>query len=424
MTAYPTWTPAPRAGIIPLHPLSFGTILGRAFTALRQNPRVLLGFALVVQTVATLLVAAAIVGVTFFSLNRLSALDTWDPDYDAVMAGSVALIAVVTFVLGVLSSVLVVVVQGIVVAEVSHAAVAEKRTLGQLWRQVKPVTGRLIGYTLLLSLAVTVLGGVIIGLLVLLAQAMLPAVIVLSVLLGLAAIPLWLWLTVKLLLVPATIMLEHATIREALVRSWLLTRGRFWSSLGIIAIISLSFGFIGQVVSIPFSLATFAVTSVFTPTGDPDVQALIGLVVGSLATQAVVLLIQSMALVVTATATALIYIDCRMRHEGLDLDLLAYVDQRDAGRADLPDPYRQHIGRRMGQRPPVYGYGHAAPPPYPPSPPYPPYPPYSPPPGSGYAPGPGTPTPPATGAPTPPAPGAEPPAAPAPTQWTPPGGHP
>ena len=47
MTAYPAWTPASRAGIVPLHPYGFGTILGRSFVALRHNPRVLLGFALV-----------------------------------------------------------------------------------------------------------------------------------------------------------------------------------------------------------------------------------------------------------------------------------------------------------------------------------------------------------------------------------------
>ena len=34
MTAYPAWTPASRQGIIPLHPLSFGNILGRSFCAL------------------------------------------------------------------------------------------------------------------------------------------------------------------------------------------------------------------------------------------------------------------------------------------------------------------------------------------------------------------------------------------------------
>ena len=59
MTTYPAWTPASRPGIIPLHPLSFGTILGRSFTALRQNPKVLLGFALCVQAVAYLVVLVA-----------------------------------------------------------------------------------------------------------------------------------------------------------------------------------------------------------------------------------------------------------------------------------------------------------------------------------------------------------------------------
>ena len=44
MTSYPQWTPASRPGIIPLHPLTFGTILGRSFAALRHNPKVLLGF--------------------------------------------------------------------------------------------------------------------------------------------------------------------------------------------------------------------------------------------------------------------------------------------------------------------------------------------------------------------------------------------
>ena len=33
MTAYPAWTPASRPGIIPLHPLTFGTILGRSLPA-------------------------------------------------------------------------------------------------------------------------------------------------------------------------------------------------------------------------------------------------------------------------------------------------------------------------------------------------------------------------------------------------------
>src|SRR3546814_14924968 len=55
VTAYPSWTPAPRPGIVPLHPFGFGTTLGRSLTALRQHPCFLLGFASGVQPVAFLL---------------------------------------------------------------------------------------------------------------------------------------------------------------------------------------------------------------------------------------------------------------------------------------------------------------------------------------------------------------------------------
>ena len=35
-----TWTPAPKKGIIPLHPLTFGMLLSKSFVALRHNPKV------------------------------------------------------------------------------------------------------------------------------------------------------------------------------------------------------------------------------------------------------------------------------------------------------------------------------------------------------------------------------------------------
>ena len=91
MTAYPAWTPASRPGIIPLHPLTFGTILGRSFAALRQNPRVLLGFALVVQTLAYLLVLAAILAIAWAAFSRLDTLRYGTEEFDAVLAGSIAI---------------------------------------------------------------------------------------------------------------------------------------------------------------------------------------------------------------------------------------------------------------------------------------------------------------------------------------------
>ncbi|MGL4256650.1 MAG: glycerophosphoryl diester phosphodiesterase membrane domain-containing protein, partial [Microbacterium sp.] len=351
MTAYPAWTPASRPGIIPLHPLSFGTILGRSFAALRSNPRVLLGFALVVQTLAYIVVLVAVLGIAFASFSRLDTLQPGSDEFDAVMAGSVAITLIAGVVLALAAGALGVLVQGIVVTEVAHAAVAERLTLGALWRQVKPIAWRLIGYAALLMLVIVGAIAVVGVATVAIAAVAGPAAIVLVLLVFLASIPLTMWLSVKLLLVPAAIILERATLGTAIARSWTLTRGRFWPALGVIVLISFVFGFVAQAVSIPFSLLSSGLGTIIAPTGSAEPTAIIGIIAGGLLTQVVTLLIQSVAIVVQSTATAIIYIDCRMRREGLDLDLLAYVERRDAGATALPDPYLENIGRAVLPRP-------------------------------------------------------------------------
>jgi membrane-anchored glycerophosphoryl diester phosphodiesterase (GDPDase) len=362
MTAYPAWTPAARPGIIPLRPLTFGTILGRSFAALRQNPRVLLGFALVVETVVLFVVTAAIVGIMLMLFSRLNTLEPGTDDFDTVMAGSIGLTVAAAFVLTLAGTALTVLVQGVVVSEVAHAAIAERLTLRALWRRVRPVAWRLIGYTMLITVAVLVVIALAAAGVVAVMTASTVGGIVMGVALALAAIPVSLWLTIKLLLVPAVIVLEQAPIFRAVSRSWRLTRRRFWATLGVYLIISIIFAVVGQVLSLPFSFLTTGLTTVFAPTGDPGTGEIVTLVVGGVLTQVVAVLIQAISAIVLSTASSLVYIDCRMRHEGLDLDLLAYVERRDAGATDLPDPYRQNVGRTIAPRP---AYAAYPPPPYP-----------------------------------------------------------
>lgn len=367
MTAYPSWTPAPRPGIIPLQPLTFGTILGRSFSALRHNPKVLLGFAMVVQTIAYLVVTIAISAVAFASFSRLDTVPAGTDEWDAVLTGSITLTALSGLVLGLLAGAVGVLVQAVVISDVLHAAVAEKMTLRMLWQRVRPVAWRLIGYTILLSLAIGVIVIIVGGLIAVLAVAVPAAAVILGILVILAAIPLSLWLSVKLLLVPAVLIVEHTSLGAALGRSWRLSRGRFWVILGIIVLVSLVFGAVAQVVSIPFSFLASALTTVIAPTGDESAAAIIGIVATLGLTQIVTLLIHSVAVIVQSTAAGLVYIDCRMRHEGLDLDLLEYVDRRDAGEAGLPDPYVVHIGRAVQPRWPA---AYAQPAPFAPPPGY------------------------------------------------------
>lgn len=351
MTAYPAWTPASRAGIVPLHPYGFGTILGRSFVALRHNPRVLLGFALVVQTVAYLVLSAAIAAVALASFSRLDTLVEGTDDFDAVMAGSIALTALTALVLGAVVGGLSVLVQAVVVAEVSAAVVAEKPTLRAAWRRVRPVFWKLIGFALLTLLASTLVLVILGGIVVLLGLALLPLGIVTGVLFALGLIPLYLWLSTKLFLVPSAMILEGVGIGRGIARSWVLTRRRFWPTLGIIVIVSVSFGVVAQIISVPLSLLSGGVSAILAPTGSSDPSGIIAFVVIQLVGQIGILLVQCIALVVQATSAVLVYVDARMRAEGLDHDLHAYVEARDAGATDLPDPYRAGVGRRVAPAP-------------------------------------------------------------------------
>ena len=358
MTAYPSWTPAPRAGIVPLHPLTFGTILGRSFTALRRNPRVLLGFALGMQMVAYIVLLVAVGGTAFASFSRLATVPYGSDEYEALFAGSTAITVITGVVLGIAGTALTVIVQGVVVADVAHGVVAEKLTVGALWRRVRPAFWRLMGYTFLAVGIVLVVVALIVGAVVALSTVELAVGIVTAILLVIAAVPLMFWLTTKLFLVPEVLVLEGAGVFAALGRSWRLTRGRFWKTLGVWFLVQLTFSVLAQVVSIPFSFLGGILGSVIASTGDPEPTAVIAVLATSGLTQIVTLLIQSVALVVGASAGTLLYVDARMRSEGLDHDLQSYVDQRQAG-AGAADPYRWHIGREIAPAPTYAPSGYA-----------------------------------------------------------------
>ncbi|WP_295782580.1 glycerophosphoryl diester phosphodiesterase membrane domain-containing protein [uncultured Microbacterium sp.] len=353
MNAYPAWTPASRPGIVPLHPYGFGTILGRSFVALRHNPKVLLGFALVVQAIASIVLTAAIAGVAIASFSRLDTVPAGSDDFDAILTGSIVITAATTLVLGLASGALSVVVQGVVVAEVAHAVVAEKPTLRATWARVKPVFWKLIGYSALVLTATVLAVGLLAGIVALLAIAVVWVGILVGILALIALIPLYLWLTPKLFLVPSVIILERAPVFRAIGRSWSLTRGRFWSTLGVVVVISMTFGIVAQVISIPLGLVSGIVPGILAPTGDDSVTAIVSLIVVQIIGQFGILLVQCIALVVQSTSAVLVYVDARMRVEALDHDLRNYVEARDAGAADLTDPYLVGVGRVMARPAPV-----------------------------------------------------------------------
>ncbi|MER7796903.1 hypothetical protein [Microbacterium sp. NPDC096154] len=386
MSHAPTWRPAPRPGLVPLYPFGFGTALGRSFAVLRGNPRVLLGFAVGVQAVASLVGVAIIGAAAGLTFSRLDTVPEFTDEFDAIMAGSIAITAVVTLVVTLALSALNVVVQGVVVAEVSRAVVGERATLGQLWSLVKPAFWRLAGYFLLQLAVVLVLVVVVLAPLFIGAVTEQWGVALISFPLMLAMIPLWAWLGTKLYLVPSAIVLERLGAFGGIRRSWQLTRGRFWPTFGVMVLISVIVSVAAGVVSTPLQLLTTFLPTILMPLGESesDPGPAIGVAVAvSLASAALQVLVSAIGTIVTGAGGALMYVDARMRREGLDLRLQSYIEQRELGAVALPDPWAFDPSQLAPPRPEFMPVAHAPyPAPYPASYPAPPpgHPPYGQPP--------------------------------------------
>ncbi len=354
------WTPAPRRGVVPLHPLTFGMLLGRAFAVLRHNPKVVFGFAVLVQLALVLVVSAIMVAVLLVTFGRLETVSTGSPDYEPLLIGTIALNAVVGFALGLLSVCFTAVLQGVVAAEVRFAALGHRATLRQLWNQMKPAFWRLFGFAMLQILFV--FGCIAIGVGIIAGFAagavggdLIGIGIALVVILMLAGIPLGVWLNTKLLLTPSILVFERASLREALVRSWRLTRGRFWVAFGVMFLTSAIMGLAAQVISVPASLLSSILIPLLAPTGASDPTAyIVAIALGALVPQILVLVLQAIAIIVQCTASAFIYLDCRFRYEGLDQTLLAHLERRDLGLvqdADT-DPFAVDPTRAVSSAPP------------------------------------------------------------------------
>ena len=332
------WTPPPKPGLLPLRPMGFGTLLWAPFRTLRRNPAATFGSGLIVQLVSVMATAAVMVPFVAVTLSRLENATT--ADADAILSGTVGgflLLMLVPVAISVVASAF---LQGVMVVEVASGTLGERLGFGALWRRAAKRIGPLIGWTLLVGAALLV-SFALLFLIVLLAGSISPvglAVgIVVAVLLGLGLIVLGCWVGVKLALVPSIIVLERAGIRSAATRSWRLTDGFFWRTFGTLLLVAVILNFAAQVVVQPVSLIGTILALIIDPTGTGA--AITITIITTVVTLILSLLIGAITAVVQAALIAVIYIDLRMRKEGLDLELERYVELRDAGRA-VDDPYR------------------------------------------------------------------------------------
>lgn len=331
------WTPPPKPGLIPLRPLGFGTLLWAPFQVLRRNPKATFGSALLVQGAVTLLTLVIMGVVTFFAFNRIASATA--DEREAVEAGSIltiVLAAIIPIALSVVASAL---LQGVIVSEVSRATLGEKLRLGQLWRAVSRRLWPLVLWTVLLGLVFLVAVAVIAGLIAIVAvqgESWIALAVVVGILGLLCLFALSAWIFTRTSLVPSLIVLEKLPIRDAMRRSWFLTTGYFWRTLGIQFLVATIINIIAQIVTTPLTFAFTIAVSVVDPNATLD--AYTTSIILYVLLLFVTLVMGAIASVVQSATTALIYIDLRMRKEGLDLDLVRFVESAHSPGTQA-DPY-------------------------------------------------------------------------------------
>ncbi|QTX05231.1 hypothetical protein [Agromyces archimandritae] len=334
----PGWTPPPKPGLIPLRPLGFGTMLGAPFQVIRRNPGPTIGSGVLVIGVVNLLTLAVLVPIAVWTFARSSSAapdERWP-----IVAGGLG-IAALAMLVPIAANVLgTAFLQGVIARDVASGTLGERLGFGTLWRQAARHVWPLAAWTLLTgAVGVLVFGGfvgiVVIGA-VLSPIAFLIALLA-CLLLSTGVIVLGLWLMTKLAVVPTVIVLEDVGVFAAVRRSWQLTNGAFWRTLGLIALMNAILNAAASIVTMPLSMFAPMLVGLFAPTGTDDVSTVAGVAI-TIATSVLSILLGSVASVIMAATYGLIYVDRRMRTEGLDLELQRTVEARAAGRPTT-DPF-------------------------------------------------------------------------------------
>lgn len=324
----PGWgTHNPKPGVIALRPLTLGDISRAVMTTIRVNPRASIGLAALVSLAVLLPVTAASTAVAALTgsgggpdeLDITGTLTTTLPTLGSLLTAGL-LAAFMAWV-------------------VSQATLGRTVTLGETWAAVRGRAWAATAVVLLLTLIQVVVFGLLAGPGVLLAVAAartsdnagLATGVVLAILGGLLALAALLFVATRWCFATSVLAVERIGIGAALRRSWRLTAGRpFWRVLGIRLLAALAVGVVSQVVTLPLTVL-LGVGGALTAADDPS-----RLVVAqTVATGLTALLVGALTTPITAGVDALLYLDQRIRREGLDVAIMHGLQ---TGQVGFPPP--------------------------------------------------------------------------------------
>jgi hypothetical protein len=312
----------PKPGVVPLRPLMFGEIMDGAFQTIRRNPKAMLGAGLVAQALGAVIAgvvplvapasdASAEAWLVNLSNSEMTSLF-------AGVAGGIVLFSLVTVFISV-------VMQGAMVVPVARSILNRQTGFRQMWLLARGRAWALVRLAGI-GVAAVLLGGALIALAtVLLANSMGSGSLVIVLPLFLVFIAAIIWVSVKMTVAPAVIVVEDVGALDGIRRSWAVTRRSWWRVFGIVVVVSLLVGIIGQIVLIPLTLLTGLLTTVAGPQ-DPASQAATLQVVVGVATAIVSAAVGAVAFAFQTSVMALLYMDLRMRNDGLDIALLRLLE--------------------------------------------------------------------------------------------------
>ena len=291
---------APQPGGIPLRPLGLGDIWSGAVTVIRRNP---------VATVGLAAIVLAIVGVGTTVLTIA--------DSRAGHTGSVGPVTPLVLLLDLIGELI---LTGLITMVIGRGVLGQRVSIGQAWSLARSRLWALLGVTaltILIDIGLWIPWTVV--LIVLVAAHLDVAAVVWGILGALATLAVTALVAVRLsLAVPATV-LERCGPAASLRRSWGLTRGSFWRILGILLLTAIVVGLASLILRIPFLLVSLIFGGFSLGTGGAGGA---GASAGSTIVGGIGAVIAGAIVVpIISGVVVLLYLDMRMRKEGLDLAL-------------------------------------------------------------------------------------------------------
>jgi hypothetical protein len=299
---YPQYAQAPRwsphglgkPGVIALRPLNIGDILDGAITAIRRHPLLVLGIGAVISVITA--------GLTFLTqkflfadLQSLASTAEFGPaateaEVRNALFGTLGDLFLVAIPASLVSALLMTVTTGLMAAVMGRAALGREVSFAIAWREVQPRLLPLFGVAVVYSVGTT-------------------AGLMLCIIPGVLAWVFW-------ALVAPALVLERGTFKQAFSRSVKLVSGAFWRVLGILLLAHIIQSFFESIIQLPFNAGAGLFSQFMNPgkvylpsTGDLLLQSAGQIVSGTIAIPFVTLV------------TVIVYLDQRMRREGMDIEL-------------------------------------------------------------------------------------------------------